>query len=189
MAQVAGAAPVLSAGPCVVESGALTLRVGEARAGLGNRLGVPGSYKGSYDKANRSRFQAARGPGIEEGLRALERVRTATGLPVLTDVHETGQVRAAAQVADVIQIPAFLCRQTDLLIAAGNAGRPVNVKKGQWMAADGMAGAVEKIRSGGATRGAATARGTFFRHRRFGVHLRKFARLPAPRRAPPRLDA
>src|SRR5260370_8216971 len=133
MAQVAGAAPVLSAGPCVVESGALTLRVGEARAGLGNRLGVPGSYKGSYDKANRSRLQAARGPGIEEGLRALERVRTATGLPVLTDVHETGQVRAAAQAADVIQIPAFLCRQTDLLIAPAKTRPPVTLNNGHWI--------------------------------------------------------
>jgi 2-dehydro-3-deoxyphosphooctonate aldolase (KDO 8-P synthase) len=189
MAQFAGAAPFLIAGPCVVESGDLNLRVGEALAALGNRLGVHVIYKASYDKANRSRLQAARGPGIEEGLRALERVRTATGLPVLTDVHETGQVRAAAQVADVIQIPAFLCRQTDLLIAAGKAGRPVNVKKGQWMAAEGMAGAVEKVRAGGAPEVAVTERGTFFGYGDLVVDMRNFVRLRAACRAPVVFDA
>src|SRR5260370_5275143 len=133
MAQFEGAAPFLIAGPCVVESGDLNLRVGDTLAALGNRLGVHVIYKASYDKANRSRLQAARGPGIEEGLRALERVRTATGLPVLTDVHETGQVRAAAQAADVIQIPAFLCRQTDLLIAPAKTRPPVTLNNGHWI--------------------------------------------------------
>ncbi len=189
MAQFAGAAPFLIAGPCVVESEDLNLRVGESLAALGTRLGVHVIYKASYDKANRSRLQAARGPGLEEGLRALERVRTATGLPILTDVHETGQVRAAAQVADVIQIPAFLCRQTDLLIAAGTAGRPVNVKKGQWMAADGMAGAVEKVRAGGAPEVAVTERGTFFGYGDLVVDMRNFARLRAACRAPVVFDA
>jgi 2-dehydro-3-deoxyphosphooctonate aldolase (KDO 8-P synthase) len=189
MAQFAGAAPFLIAGPCVVESGDLNLRVGEALAALGNRLGVHVIYKASFDKANRARLQAARGPGIEEGLRALERVRTATGLPVLTDVHETGQVRAAAQVADVLQIPAFLCRQTDLLIAAGRAGRPVNVKKGQWMAAEGMAGAVEKVRAGGAPEVAVTERGTFFGYGDLVVDMRNFGRLRAACRAPVVFDA
>jgi len=189
MAQFAGAAPFLIAGPCVVESADLNLRVAEALAALGNRLGVHVIYKASYDKANRSRLQAARGPGLEEGLRALERVRAATGLPVLTDVHETGQVRPAAQVADVIQIPAFLCRQTDLLIAAGKAGRPVNVKKGQWMAADGMAGAVEKVRAGGAPEVAVTERGTFFGYGDLVVDMRNFARLRAACRAPVVFDA
>ncbi len=189
MAQFAGAAPFLIAGPCVVESEDLNLRVGESLAALGSRLSVHVIYKASYDKANRSRLQAARGPGLEEGLRALERVRTATGLPVLTDVHETGQVRAAAQVADVLQIPAFLCRQTDLLIAAGKAGRPVNVKKGQWMAADGMAGAVEKVRAGGAPEVAVTERGTFFGYGDLVVDMRNFARLRAACRAPVVFDA
>src|SRR5207245_5791104 len=146
----AGTAPFLIAGPCVVESDALNRRVGEALAALGARLGLHVIYKASYDKANRSHLKAARGPGLDEGLRALERVKAATGLPILTDVHEPGHVAAAAQVADVLQIPAFLCRQTDLLVAAGKAQRAVNVKKGQWMAPDGMAGAVEKVRAAGA---------------------------------------
>src|SRR5881296_23119 len=143
-----GATPFLIAGPCVVEADDLNLRIGEALAELGARLGVHVIYKASYDKANRSRLKGARGPGLEAGLRALERVRAATGLPILTDVHEPGQVPAAAQIADVLQVPAFLCRQTDLLIAAGRAGRAVNVKKGQWMSPEGMHGAVEKVRQG-----------------------------------------
>ncbi|HYR31688.1 MAG TPA: 3-deoxy-8-phosphooctulonate synthase [Gemmatimonadales bacterium] len=176
-------APFLIAGPCVVESDELNLKVGAALAELSRRLDLPIIYKASYDKANRSRLQAARGPGIEAGLRALERVRRATGLPVLTDVHDASQVSAAAQVADVLQIPAFLCRQTDLLIAAGKAGKPVNVKKGQWMSAEGMAGAVEKIRSGGATEVAVTERGTFFGYGDLVVDMRNFARLRAACRA------
>src|SRR5216117_2724793 len=144
MGQHFGATPFLIAGPCVVEADELNLRVGEALAELGTKLGVHVIYKGSYDKANRSRLAGARGPGAERGLEALARVRAETGLPILTDVHEAAQVPAAAQVADVLQIPAFLCRQTDLLVAAGHARRAVNVKKGQWMAPDGMAGAVEK---------------------------------------------
>src|SRR5207247_3933044 len=119
-----GTAPFLIAGPCVVESDALNRRVGEALAALGARLGLHVVYKASYDKANRAHLKAARGPGLDEGLRALERVKAATGLPILTDVHEPGHVAAAAQVADVLQIPAFLCRQTDLLVAAGKAQRP-----------------------------------------------------------------
>ncbi len=181
-------APFLIAGPCVVESDELNLAVGEALAQLGRRLELPIIYKASYDKANRSRLQAARGPGLEAGLEALERVRSATGLPILTDVHEPGQVSAAAQVADVLQIPAFLCRQTDLLVAAGKAGKPVNVKKGQWMSADGMAGAVEKVRVGGAEV-AVTERGTFFGYGDLVVDMRNFARLRAACRAPVIFDA
>src|SRR2546423_9660277 len=135
-----GATPFLIAGPCVVEADDLNLRIGEALAELGTKLGIHVIYKASYDKANRSRLKGARGPGLERGLEALATVRSETGLPILTDVHEAGQVPAAAQVADVLQIPAFLCRQTDLLIAPGRAGRAVNVKKGQWPAPEGMAG-------------------------------------------------
>ena len=154
--------PFLIAGPCVVESDDLNVRIGEALAELAVKLGIGVIYKASYDKANRSRLNAPRGPGLEAGLRALEKVRSATGLPILTDVHEPGQVPLAARVADVLQIPAFLCRQTDLLVAAGKAGRPVNIKKGQWMAPEEMHGAVEKVRAGGAPEVAVTERGTFF---------------------------
>jgi len=184
-----GATPFLIAGPCVVESDDLNVRVGEALADLGAKLGVHVVYKASYDKANRSRLKGARGPGLEAGLRALERVRAATGLPILTDVHEPGHVPAAAQVADVLQIPAFLCRQTDLLVAVGRAERAVNVKKGQWMSPEGMAGAVEKVRAGGAPEIAVTERGTFFGYGDLVVDMRNFTRLRAACRVPVVYDA
>ena len=163
----------LIAGPCVLEDDALNLRVGEHLAKLAER--VPGGivYKASFDKANRSNAGAHRGPGLHEGLAALDRVRAATGLPILTDVHLPEQCAPAGDVADVLQIPAFLCRQTDLLLAAGATGRAVNVKKGQWMHPEGMRGAVEKVKRGAheakldrarAARHevAVTERGTFF---------------------------
>jgi len=184
-----GATPFLIAGPCVLESDDLNLRVGEALAELGARLGLHVVFKASYDKANRSGRTSPRGPGLERGLVALDRVRAATGLPILTDVHEAGQVTAAAQVADVLQIPAFLCRQTGLLVAAGRAGRAVNVKKGQWMAPDAMAGAVEKVRSGGAPEIAVTERGTFFGYGDLVVDMRNFARLRAACGVPVVFDA
>jgi 2-dehydro-3-deoxyphosphooctonate aldolase (KDO 8-P synthase) len=146
-------------------------------------------YKASYDKANRSRLHGARGPGLERGLEALAKVRAATGLPILTDVHEAGQVPAAAHVADVLQVPAFLCRQTDLLVAVGRAGRAVNVKKGQWMSPEGMAGAVEKVREGGAHEIAVTERGTFFGYGDLVVDMRSFARLRAACGTPVVFDA
>jgi len=152
-------------------------------------LGLHVIYKASYDKANRSRLAGARGPGVERGLEALARVRADTGLPILTDVHEVAQVPAAAQVADILQIPAFLCRQTDLLVAAGRGGRAVNVKKGQWMSPDGMAGAVEKVRAGGAPEVAVTERGTFFGYGDLVVDMRNFARLRAACGAPVVFDA
>jgi 2-dehydro-3-deoxyphosphooctonate aldolase (KDO 8-P synthase) len=181
--------PFLIAGPCVVESDELNLRIGETLAELSVKLGIGIIYKASYDKANRSRLNAARGPGLEPGLRALERVRSATGLPILTDVHETGHVPLAARVADVLQIPAFLCRQTDLLVAAGKAGRPVNIKKGQWMAPEEMRGAVEKIRAGGAPEVAVTERGTFFGYGDLVVDMRSFTRLRAACGVPVIFDA
>jgi len=172
-----GTAPFLIAGPCVVESDDLNLRVGEALAELGAKLGLHVVFKASFDKANRSRLAAPRGPGLDRGLGALERVRSATGLPILTDVHEPAQVAAAARVADVLQVPAFLCRQTDLLVAVGRANRAVNVKKGQWMAPDAMAGSIEKVRAGGAPEIAVTERGTFFGYGDLVVDMRNFARL------------
>jgi len=167
----------LIAGPCVVESDALNVRVGEHLARLSER--VPGGviYKASFDKANRSNPDAARGPGIDEGLRALEHVKRATGLRVLTDVHLPEQCAVAAEVADVLQIPAFLCRQTDLLEAAGATGKPVNVKKGQWMHPDGMRGAVNKVRRAAPAEIAVTERGTFFGYGDLVVDMRSFARM------------
>ncbi len=174
-----GPGPFLIAGPCVVEDDRLNVAVGEALAALAARLRIPVIYKASYDKANRSRLGAARGPGAAAGLAALARVRAATGLPILTDVHEVAQVEAAAAVADVLQVPAFLCRQTDLLVAVGRAGKPVNLKKGQWMSPEGMAGAVEKVRSGGGGAVAVTERGTFFGYGDLVVDMRAFTRLKA----------
>ena len=136
----------LIAGPCVLEDDSLNLKVGEALARLAEV--IPGGviYKASFDKANRSNATAHRGPGLHEGLERLARVRSATGLRLLTDVHLPEQCGPVAQVVDVLQIPAFLCRQTDLLEAAGATGKAVNVKKGQWMAPEAMKGAVEKVR-------------------------------------------
>jgi 2-dehydro-3-deoxyphosphooctonate aldolase (KDO 8-P synthase) len=199
----------LIAGPCVLESDELNVRVGEHLARLAER--VPGGivYKASFDKANRSNPDAARGPGIDEGLAALDRVRRATGLPLLTDVHLPEQCAPTAEVVDVLQIPAFLCRQTDLLVAAGATGKPVNIKKGQWMHPEGMRGAVEKVRkartgTGNRERGterpearsrdsrfpiadsltAVTERGTFFGYGDLVVDMRGFARLREACRAP-----
>src|SRR3989442_41960 len=186
---VADTSPFLIAGPCVVEGDDLNVRVGEALAELAVKLGISVIYKASYDKANRSRLNAPRGPGLETGLRALEKVRAVTGLPILTDVHEPGHVPLAARVADVLQIPAFLCRQTDLLVAAGKAGRPVNIKKGQWMAPEEMRGAVEKVRAGGAPEVAITERGTFFGYGDLVVDMRSFSRLRAACHAPVIFDA
>jgi 2-dehydro-3-deoxyphosphooctonate aldolase (KDO 8-P synthase) len=191
----------LIAGPCVLESDALNLRVGEHLARLAEH--VPGGiiYKASFDKANRSNPGAARGPGLEEGLEALARVRERTGLPVLTDVHLPEQCAPAAEVVDVLQIPAFLCRQTDLLVAAGATGKPVNVKKGQWMHPEGMRGAVEKVRGAlgparaarnplhAAQEVAITERGTFFGYGDLVVDMRCFTRMRAACGAPVIFDA
>jgi 2-dehydro-3-deoxyphosphooctonate aldolase (KDO 8-P synthase) len=169
----------LIAGPCVLEDDDLNLRVAAHLARLAEH--VPGGiiYKASFDKANRSNAGAARGPGIDEGLERLARVRSESGLPVLTDVHLPEQCAIVAEVADVLQIPAFLCRQTDLLEAAGATGRPVNVKKGQWMHPEGMRGAVDKVRTaangGGET--AVTERGTFFGYGDLVVDMRSFSRM------------
>jgi len=182
----------LIAGPCVLENDALNLRVGEHLARLAER--VPGGivYKASFDKANRSNAGAHRGPGLA----ALDRVRAATHLPILTDVHLPEQCAPAAKIVDVLQIPAFLCRQTDLLVAAGATGKTVNVKKGQWMHPEGMRGAVDKIRSSrpkGAPRStgdvAVTERGSFFGYGDLVVDMRGFERMRAACDAPVIFDA
>jgi 2-dehydro-3-deoxyphosphooctonate aldolase (KDO 8-P synthase) len=181
--------PFLIAGPCVVEGGDILLRIAEALCRLGDTLRLPVCFKASFDKANRSRGGAPRGPGMEEGLRVLERVRSSTGLPVLTDIHEAAQAAPVAGVVDVLQIPAFLCRQTDLLVAAGRTGKPVNVKKGQWMAPEDMSGAVAKTAAAGAPEVAVTERGTFFGYGDLTVDMRSFARLKAATRATVIFDA
>lgn len=183
------------AGPCVLEDDTLNLRVGEALARIADDLALPIIYKASFDKANRSRSGSPRGPGLEDGLERLARVRSATGLPLLTDIHEAAQAAPVAEVCDVLQIPAFLCRQTDLLLAAGATGRPVNIKKGQWIAPEEMAGAVGKVRAGrqgvglGVGAGVAvTERGTFFGFGDLVVDMRAFARLRAATGAPAVFD-
>jgi 2-dehydro-3-deoxyphosphooctonate aldolase (KDO 8-P synthase) len=189
MAWSFGRSPFLIAGPCVIEPGDVLPRVAEVLARLERDLGIPVCLKASFDKANRARLGANRGPGMEEGLRTLERARAASGLPILTDIHDVHQAAPVGEVADVLQIPAFLCRQTDLLIAAGRTGRPVNVKKGQWMHADGMRGAVEKVRSAGAAEVAVTERGTFFGYGDLVVDMRNFTRLREATGAPVIFDA
>ena len=141
--------PFLIAGPCALESEALALEVGQELKRICARLGLSFVFKSSFDKANRSSLDSYRGPGMGPGLRVLERVRARLGVPVLTDVHESGQVAAVAAVADVLQIPAFLCRQTDLLLACGATGKPVHVKKGQFVAPWNMGEAVRKVQSAG----------------------------------------
>ena len=174
------------AGPCQLEDDALNLRVAEHLARLSER--VPGGivFKASFDKANRSNPGATRGPGLDAGLAALQRVKQATGMRILTDVHLPDQCAPAAEVVDVLQIPAFLCRQTDLLEAAGATGKPVNVKKGQWMHPEGMRGAVQKVRGAapGEIEVAVTERGSFFGYGDLVVDMRGFMRMRAACKAP-----
>lgn len=165
----------LIAGPCVLEDDRLNLAVGEALARLSADLNLPVVFKASFDKANRSSPGSPRGPGVDEGLRKLERVRAETGLPLITDVHLPEQCAPVAEVVDVLQIPAFLCRQTDLLVAAGATGRAVNVKKGQWMAPHEMRGAINKVRGAGSSAVAVTERGTFFGYGNLVVDMRSFS--------------
>lgn len=147
-----GAPPFLIAGPCVIESESLCLGIAERLKAISERLGIPVIFKASFDKANRTSVSSFRGHGVDAGLRVLEKVRSETGLPVLTDVHLPDQVAAVAEVVDVLQTPAFLARQTDLIMAAASSGRPVNIKKAQFMAPADMAAVLDKAR--------AAARGT-----------------------------
>jgi len=165
--------PVI-AGPCVLESAELAFEAADAVAAMARRLGLALVFKASFDKANRSSIRAFRGPGLDEGLKILAEVRRRTGLPLLTDVHEPGQCEPAAAVVDVLQIPAFLCRQTDLLLAAARTGRSVNVKKGQFMAPDDMRRVVEKVRAAGNERVTVTERGASFGYHNLVVDMRAF---------------
>jgi 2-dehydro-3-deoxyphosphooctonate aldolase (KDO 8-P synthase) len=167
----------LIAGPCVLEDDALNLAIGRGLAEISGNLGLPIVFKASYDKANRSKADSPRGPGLEEGLTRLARVKSETGLPVITDIHEPFHAGKAAEVVNIIQIPAFLCRQTDLLVAAGETGKTVSIKKGQWMAPEEMAHAVEKARRAGSPEVVVTERGTFFGYGNLVVDMRSFQRI------------
>lgn len=166
------------AGPCVIESEAMALSTAAALKAMSERVELPIVYKSSFDKANRSSGASFRGPGIDEGLRILGRVRDATGLPVLTDIHTPEQARAAADVVDILQTPAFLARQTDLIEAAAATGKPVNVKKAQFMAPADMHQVVAKFRAASGTSGGPlllTERGTSFGYHNLVVDMRGLA--------------
>jgi 2-dehydro-3-deoxyphosphooctonate aldolase (KDO 8-P synthase) len=172
---IGGAAPlVLIAGPCVIESESHAVDIALAVKEIAGRSGVPYVYKASYDKANRTSGGSFRGPGLREGLRVLARVREAAGVPILTDIHEASQAGPVAEIADVIQIPAFLSRQTDLLLAAAHTGRVVNIKKGQFLAPRDMRHAVEKVKAAGNPRVIVTERGVSFGYNNLVVDMRSF---------------
>ena len=166
-------------GPCVIEGESLALEVAHALAETARRLDLPLIYKSSFDKANRTSIDSFRGPGLERGLEILARVKEATGLPVTSDIHLPEQAAVAAEVLDVIQIPAFLCRQTDLLLAAGATGRPVNLKKGQFLAPQDMANAVAKVRAAGGRVVWLTERGSSFGYHNLVVDMRSIPILAA----------
>jgi 2-dehydro-3-deoxyphosphooctonate aldolase (KDO 8-P synthase) len=165
---------VLIGGPCVIESEDHAIALGTAISEIARRRGVPYIFKASFDKANRTSVGSFRGPGLDEGLRILAEVKARAGVPVLTDIHEPGQAKPAAEVVDVLQIPAFLCRQTDLLVAAAETGRAINVKKGQFLAPQDMRHAAAKITSTGNRRVILTERGAAFGYHNLVVDMRAF---------------
>jgi 2-dehydro-3-deoxyphosphooctonate aldolase (KDO 8-P synthase) len=162
----------LVSGPCVIEDEAVTLRIADRLKTLTERLGIPFTFKASYDKANRTAITSFRGPGMTDGLRVLARVKETLDVPVLSDVHRISEVPTAAEVLDVIQIPAFLCRQTDLILAVAKTGKPVNVKKGQFLAPWDMVNIVEKIRSVSSVQPMITERGVMFGYNNLVVDFR-----------------
>jgi 2-dehydro-3-deoxyphosphooctonate aldolase (KDO 8-P synthase) len=172
---IGGGGLFLIAGPCVIESEEHALRIAEAISAIARQKKLPYIFKASYDKANRTSIRSFRGPGIEEGLRILRKVRDVVKVPVLTDVHEAADVSRVAEAVDVLQIPAFLCRQTDLLVAAGKSGKPVNVKKGQFVSPWDMRHAVDKVREAGGERVFLTERGASFGYNNLVVDMRSLA--------------
>jgi 2-dehydro-3-deoxyphosphooctonate aldolase (KDO 8-P synthase) len=171
--RIGGGAPLaVIAGPCVIEGRESALRHAAALKEASDRVGVPFVYKSSYDKANRSSVGSFRGPGVEQGLEILAAVKSKIGVPILTDVHEIGQVKVVKEVADVLQIPAFLCRQTDFVIAVARSGRVVNVKKGQFLAPWDMRNVVEKVVSTGNQQLLLTERGVSFGYNNLGSDMR-----------------
>jgi 2-dehydro-3-deoxyphosphooctonate aldolase (KDO 8-P synthase) len=165
----------LIAGPCVIESEEHALKMAEAISAVARQLAIPYIFKASYDKANRTSLGSFRGPGLKPGLAILRKVSECVKVPVLTDVHEPGQVDAVAEAVDVLQIPAFLCRQTDLLLAAAKSGRAINIKKGQFVAPWDMRHAVDKVRQAGNDRVSLTERGASFGYHNLVVDMRSLA--------------
>jgi len=165
---------VLVAGPCVIESETHASMLADRLAEIAQRTRVPLVFKASYDKANRTSIRSFRGPGLVDGLKILGAIKARTGLPIVTDIHEPAQAAAAAEVADMLQIPAFLCRQTDLLVAAARTGRVINIKKGQFLAPDDVRHAIAKVRDAGNSRIIVTERGTSFGYHNLVVDMRAF---------------
>jgi 2-dehydro-3-deoxyphosphooctonate aldolase (KDO 8-P synthase) len=174
-----GSQLLLIAGPCVIESESHAIDTALAVRDIARRVGIPYVFKASYDKANRTSAASFRGPGLREGVRVLERVRECAGVPILTDIHEPSQAEPVAAVADVVQIPAFLSRQTDLLVAAARTGRVVNIKKGQFLAPEDMRHAIAKVTNAGNSRVLVTERGVSFGYHNLVVDMRTFPILRA----------
>jgi 2-dehydro-3-deoxyphosphooctonate aldolase (KDO 8-P synthase) len=162
----------LIAGPCVIESRSHSLKMANAIQEISQKVGIPFIFKTSFDKANRSTFSSYRGPGLDEGLSILSDVKNQTGLPILTDIHEESQANSVADVVDVLQIPAFLCRQTDILVAAAKTGKPVNVKKGQYLSPWDMKNVVQKLEISGCKTILLTDRGTQFGYNNLVADMR-----------------
>jgi 2-dehydro-3-deoxyphosphooctonate aldolase (KDO 8-P synthase) len=173
--EIGGPEMFIIAGPCVIESEEHALKMADSISGVCKAMKVPYIFKASFDKANRTSLQSFRGPGLKEGLRILAKIKKTVDVPVLTDVHEISQMAEAADVVDVIQIPAFLCRQTDLLIAAAKTGRAINVKKGQFVSPSDMRHAVNKIRESGNHQVSLTERGASFGYHNLVVDMRGLA--------------
>ncbi|HKY20038.1 MAG TPA: 3-deoxy-8-phosphooctulonate synthase [Vicinamibacterales bacterium] len=169
-----GAPLVLIAGPCVIESSEHAAMIADSLATIASRCGIPLIFKASYDKANRTSLQSFRGPGIEEGLRVLGAIKKRLGVAVLTDIHEANQAAPVAEVADILQIPAFLSRQTDLLVAAAKTGRTINIKKGQFLAPLDMKHAIAKVTESGNSQVFVTERGFSFGYNNLVVDMRAF---------------
>lgn len=172
-----GAPLVLIAGPCVIESGEHASMIADALSKIASSCGMPLIFKASYDKANRTSLKSFRGPGIDEGLRVLEAIKKRFGVPILTDIHEANQAAPVAEVADVLQIPAFLSRQTDLLVAAAKTGRTINIKKGQFLAPADMKHAIAKVTESGNAQVFVTERGFSFGYNNLVVDMRAFPML------------
>jgi 2-dehydro-3-deoxyphosphooctonate aldolase (KDO 8-P synthase) len=166
-------------GPCVIESEGHAVDIAVALKEITRRVGVPMVFKASFDKANRTAITSFRGPGLDEGIRVLAKVKARTGLPILTDIHDASQAEPAAQVADILQIPAFLSRQTDLIVAAARTGRVVNIKKGQFLAPKDMKHAIAKVTDSGNTKVIVTERGASFGYNNLVVDPRAFPMLRA----------